>query len=327
MRICTWIIVLLCLCGCDRRDLTYVEDYTTAEITVRADWSLANLDYEKDYGSTVIFYPQDGRGHKLTLMGDRTVETVRLEPGLYDAVLFNRSLTDFGGVAFRGHESLETFEAYATKTETRGGEPPHEVITASPERIAVAVVHDFEVTEDMIGNYGRASSGRDVSCLLELTPQEVTRSLQVKVNMQGVKNVRSAKCAIVGVPSSLFLHNGTSGGTSVTQEFSLGSAVLYPGSGKNGYMESTVNVFGFDAGREHEIRIEALLVDGTTVVSQTLTGITVTEKDNGNGVIGLYIEAVAPEVMPDVKPEGSEESGFDVDVSDWDKEEHEDIIM
>ena len=39
------------------------------------------------------------------------------------------------------------------------------------------------------------------------------------------------------------------------------------------------------------------------------------------GNIMLYIDASAPEVFPDVKPEGGSDSGFDVDVDEWEDEE------
>lgn len=42
----------------------------------------------------------------------------------------------------------------------------------------------------------------------------------------------------------------------------------------------------------------------------------VTEKDNGEGVITIYVEATTDKI-PDVKPEGGSNSGFDVDVDGW----------
>lgn len=321
LALCMWL-----LCGCERREVTHENEYTVAEITVTADWSGANLDYENKYGSTLVFYPHDGGSYRQVLMGDRKGEKVRLSVGTYDVLLFNRSFNDFGNVAFRGHEALETFEVYSTKRETRA-EGAYEVIVASPERIAAAVYRDFEVTEDMIGNYTRdAGNVRSAPVLLPLTPLEVTRSLQVKVHIRGVSNVRSVKCTISGMPSSLFLSSGALGEEYITQEFALGNMELSSGSRTDGYVSNTITVFGFDGKRDHQVAIEALLVDGTTVVEQTLTGVTVTEKDN-NGIIGIYIEGSAPDVMPDVKPEGSSESGFDASVDGWGEEQEEDILM
>lgn len=314
--------------GCDRRDLAY---YTTAEVTVTADWSRANMPYEDNYGSTVVFYPHDGGQPQVVLMGDRTAETARLQVGKYDAILFNRSFGDFGNLSFRGQETLETLEAYATRVETRTTKKTgntRTVITDSPERMAVDVIRDFEVTEDMIGNYDDAALTRDNAAEhLHFTPCELTRTLQVRVDLKGAINIRSAKCTISGIPASVFLHNGMPGGGFITQEFTLGNPILDAGSPTDGYMEGTLNVFGFDKDIAHKIQITALLVDGVTVEEQTISNLEITEKDTGNGTFQLYIRAEAPETIPEVKPEGGADSSFDADVEDWEKDKEEDIIM
>ncbi len=313
--------------GCDRRELTY---YSTAEIRINADWSQANLDYEKKYGATVVFYPRDGGEPMIVLMGDRTSETARLQEGTYDAVLFNRSFYDFSNLLFRGHETLETFEAYAARMETRIADQPYgtrSVITGNPEKIAAAVIRDIEVTEDMLGNYDNASLTRKASGQLNFIPRELTRTLHVKLNINGVSNIRSAKCVISGVPSSLFLHDGSPGDAGHSQEFTLGDPVLHAGSFTDGYQETTVNVFGFDKNVPHKIRITALLVDGKTVVEQTVTGLEITEREDADGTLQLYIDGQAPETIPDVKPEGSMDSGFGAEVDEWGEEKNEDILL
>lgn len=321
------LLLLLFLSGCDRRELTY---YSTAEIRINADWSRANLDYEKKYGATVVFYPRNGGEPMIVLMGDRTSETVRLQEGTYDAVLFNRSFYDFSNLLFRGHETLETFEAYAARMETRIADQPYgtrSVITGNPEKIAAAVIRDIEVTEDMLGNYDNASLTREASGQLNFIPRELTRTLHVKLDINGVSNIRSVKCVISGVPSSLFLHDGSLGDAGHSQEFTLGDPVLHAGSFTDGYQETTVNVFGFDKNVPHKIRITALLVDGKTVVEQTVTGLEITEREDADGTLQLYIEGQAPETIPDVKPEGSMDSGFGAEVDEWGEEKNEDILL
>lgn len=144
-----FLLLPLWLASCERRELTF---YTEAEITVTADWSRADQQEENQYGATLIFYPQDGGTPRVVLMGDRTQTTVRLPDGRYDAILFNRSFDEFGTMAFRGQEQLHTLEAYALQTETRYGT---KIITAAPGKLASAVIRDFEVTDNMLGNYAR----------------------------------------------------------------------------------------------------------------------------------------------------------------------------
>ena len=142
--------------------------------------------------------------------------------------------------------------------ETRIAEQPYgtrSVITGNPEKIAAAVIRDIEVAEDMLGNYNNASLTREASGQLNFIPQELTRTLHVKLNINGVSNIRSVKCVIAEVPSSLFLHDGSPGDAGHSQEFTLGDPVLHAGSFTDGYQESTVNVFGFDKNVPHKIRI------------------------------------------------------------------------
>ena len=80
-------------------------------------------------------------------------------------------------------------------------------------------------------------------------------------------------------------------------------------------------MFGFDRSLSHSIALKALLVDGKTVVEQMLTDITVEEETDSAGNITLFIDASVHETFPDVKPEGGSDSGFDVDVDEWEDEE------
>ncbi|MCD8183749.1 MAG: DUF5119 domain-containing protein [Bacteroides sp.] len=199
------LICVICgtlFCGCERRELTY---YQESEITVTADWSSADLAEEKDYGSTLVIYPQDGSTPRVVLMGERDRTIVRLPEGRYDLVLFNRSFDDFSAIDFRGHDRLETLEAYARKVETRVGT---RVITSAPEKLSSAVVRGFEVTEGMLGNYAPAASRGafraavscpDGACRLLLAPVPLTCKVQVELHLKGIDNLRSATCTLDGV--------------------------------------------------------------------------------------------------------------------------------
>ena len=91
--------------------------------------------------------------------------------------------------------------------------------------------------------------------------------------------------------------------------------------GLDGHLTGELDVFGFDRSLSHSIALKALLVDGKTVVEQMLTDITVEEETDSAGNITLFIDASVPETFPDVKPEGGSDSGFDVDVDEWEDEE------
>lgn len=319
------IAVGLCLTSCERRELTY---YNESEITLTADWSKADLDEESGYGATAIFYPQDGGYPKVVLMGDRTQATVRLGRGMYDVILFNRSFEDFGAIAFRGEDSFETLEVYARKVETR---IETRVIVSSPEKLATAVTRGFEVTENMLGNYAPATSRANAAtcpagaCRLHLEPEPLTQKAVAKLNIQGIHNVREARCTLDGIPLSIFLSDGHSGDMLGKQEFTVGNPVFNDGSFTDGTLTGEINVFGIDTGEPHNVELKALLVDGQTVVNQELTDVTVKEEAGEGNTYILYIEASGLDPMPDVKPEGGGDSGFDADVEGWGEEKVEEI--
>ena len=284
-------------------------------------------------GATAIFYPTNGGEPKIFPMGDYSREAIRLPEGVYNVILFNRSFTDFSNIAFRGNDGYETLEAYNKKIETRtDGETDTRTITGSPEKLASATMEGFTVTEDMLGNYSQTTSGKsaysvesgDDRCTLHLVPEKRTSEVIAVIRVEGLNNVRSAICRLDGISESIFLATGKASGQSVAQEFPLSHPVFDEGSPFNGTLTGTFNVFGIDFTQSHRLHLEAQLVDGKTVFEGDYDNVRVTEKDNGEGVITIYVEATTDKI-PDVKPEGGSNSGFDVDVDGWGDEVDTDI--
>ncbi len=326
------VLFLLLLASCDRRELTY---YTEAEIEITADWSQSGLTDEEGAarGATIVFYPTDGGEPKIFLMGNYLREAVRLPQGVYNVILFNRSFTDFSNIAFRGNGLYETLEAYNKQIETRtDGETDTRTITGSPEELASAAMEGFTVTEDMLGNYSQTAYGKsahsatagDGQRSLHLIPQKRTSEVVAVIRVEGLNNIRSATCRLDGISESVFLATGKTSGQSVSQEFTLSHPVFDQGSPFNGTLTGRFNVFGIDFSQSHSLHLEAQLVDGKTVFTGDYDNVKVTEKDNGEGIITVYVEATTDKI-PDVKPEGGSGSGFDVDVGGWGNEENTDV--
>lgn len=327
------VYVLACIClflfsGCERREITY---FMEAEVSITVDWSRANLENESNYGATAVFYPKTGGEPKIVLLGDRTQGKARLPKGHYSAVIFNRSFNDFSGLAFKGIDSYNTLEAYTVQVEsrviTKTGETGN-VIVKSPEKLASAAIEEFEITEEMLGNYGTFPLSRECTqdgCSLHFTPRELTQTVQVKVNVKGLNNVKQAYCTLSRVPTSVFLASGHTSGHSSMQEFVMGNPVFNEDSYTDGTITGTLNVFGFDKELPHDLDLKAGLVDGKTVVEQTFKEVDASEKTDETGVIILHINAEANEKIPDVKPEGGAGSGFDADVGGWGEEINSDI--
>lgn len=318
--------VLTCIfCGvlfasCDRRELTY---YMESEIEIHADWSHAALDeVEANYGATAIFYPEAGGAPKVVLMGNRETAKVRLPEGRYNVILFNRSFEDFGCIAFRGTEAYGTLEAYASRIETRTEE-----ITDCPEKLAADRIEGFEVTEDMLGNYSEVMKTHTTEgdeCVLNFSPRSLIEEMRVTVHIKGLNNVRTAVATINDVAASVFLATGETSQQTVTQRFELGNPQYNPGSPFDGTMTSTFNAFTFNADRQHEVQIQALLTDEKTIFKQDFTGVEVKEETGADDTVILTLE-LGTEKVPDVKPEGGGGPGFDVDIEGWGDEQEGDI--
>lgn len=305
--------------SCERRELTYYEE---AEVTIAADWSLAGLEHESQYGATALFYPIDGGAPLIVLMGDRTRQTVRLKVGTYDVVLFNRSFNDFSNIAFRGRENYRTLEAYSLNIETRNDDLTR-VVTSSPNDLAVGRIEGFRITSDMLGNYSSSTENRGTiknaaedPCNLCFTPRKLTQEISVKIRIKGIQNIRTANCTLSGVAESVLLASGKVSAITVTQEFELGKPILDPGSATEGTMNGTFNVFGFDEDILHEMQLTAQLRDGKTEFIGNLDKLTVSRTEEG-GVISITIEVACDETVPEVPPEKGDDSGFDVDVGGW----------
>lgn len=325
--------ILLCtlclLCGiilssCDRRELTYSDE---AEITLAADWSKAELsEQEGRYGATAIFYPTDGGTPLTVLMGDRSRKTVRLKEGRYNIILFNRSFDDFGNIAFRGTEAHHTLEAYTRNVQTYKQTDGGKVATDSPDELAADCVEGFEVTSDMLGNYGAAptrSTENPSPCQLCFTPRKLTREITAAIHIKGMNNIRSASCTLGGVSESVFLATGRASERTMTQQFGLDKKDYLPGSQTEGTMSATFSVFGFDESIPHEVHFKAQLVDGKTEFVEELDDIKVNVSEDSEGTVRITIDVMCDETVPTVRPEGS--SGMDADVDGWDEEENKDI--
>lgn len=307
------ITLILLFASCERRELTY---YRTSEITILADWSQSGIK-ETTSGATVVFYPETGEAPIVVLMGNREHETVRLPLGRYNAIIFNRSFDDFGTIGFCGKEKYGTLEAYASKVEIRSNE-----IVQNPEEFAADCVEGFEVTETMLGNYTtvmRKTRVADVGdrYILRFTPLRLTRKVKAIISIRGLNNLHHGICTIDGIPSSVYLSTGKASETLITQQFELENPVFTDGSPFDGIMTSSFSVFDLDRNFPHCLHLKAWLVDGETIFEEDLKEVRITETTDDEGEIILYITASLPEPLPDVKPQGGSDSGFDAGVDDW----------
>lgn len=321
--------------GCERRDLTY---YLESEITVTSDWNSSGLE-ERGYGATVVFYPHDGGEPIPVLMGDREQTKVRLPEGVYDALIFNRKPEDFGGIVFESDGTIGNLEAHAREMETRmdpATKKTTRVIVKTPEELASDAIWDFAITGDMLGNYsdvmnpnkrdtGGQASGDPERYHIHFVPKPLTIEVQVKIDVPGINSLRSAVGILENVSESVRLCSCEPSKELVSEQFALPDIRYNEGSPFDGVLSGQLNVFGFDDRQAHRLTFRGLLVDGSTIVERTVDTTSEREvKEDGSILIRIRAQL---DKLPDVKPEGGSDSGFDVNVGDWGDPEHEEIPL
>lgn len=80
-------------------------------------------------------------------------------------------------------------ETYQTYKQTDGGK----VATDSPDELAADCVEGFEVTSDMLGNYGGSptrSTDNPSACRLCFTPRKLTTEITATIHIKGMNNIR-----------------------------------------------------------------------------------------------------------------------------------------
>ena len=150
--------------------------------------------------------------------------------------------------------------------------------------------------------------------------------MKVTLHIKGLNNVRSASATIDGVSASVFLASGETSRETVTQHFDLGNKTFYPDSPFDGTMDATFNSFNFNEDELHAVSVEAGLVDGKTKYKESFDKVDIDKETDEEGRIVFSIE-IETRPIPDVKPEGGSDSGFDADVGDWGDEVNSDIII
>lgn len=153
------------------------------------------------------------------------------------------------------------------------------------------------------------------------TPESRVLFITLSIDVKGIKNAKECRASLSGAARSLHLASGKPMNNSGTIIFNLR---------KNGdkYAE-TIRAFGLAQSPEgtptdeliqHIVTLEFLLVDNSVLVFEY----NVEEQIDFGSIkpeitIPLVIEQIE---LPDVKPEGGGDGGFDTDIGDWGEEEN-----
>lgn len=329
-RLLIYIMAIAVLCSCVHKDLCYTHPHT-AKMRIDVDWSQF-IHKEVPTGMTVMVFPQDGTAPITQLSNTTTHVYVNLSEGYYNSIAFNQSVTEFGSMEFKDMNEYSNARVIATSVATKWYTKATERVAAEPEWFGASRFEMAHVTPEMIEERAHMYSSAQKKSTPEHvigkhTPQNIIYTVEIKINVSGINNLRSARGALEGMAEGYKLAAGEAMSTTVTHLVEEWKLVADPNDYTKGYITATIQAFGLPTGhkavpKSNIFNLSLLLADNKTQLDYPLQ---VGDKWNLNpDKLSLTLELTIPEPLPDVKPEGGSSGGFDATVEDWGEEiEHE----
>lgn len=328
------IVAATLLVGCNHKDLCYHHPHT-AKVRVDVDWS--EFKQETPTGMTVIAYSSQDDKTVKALTNDIGRAYLNLEAGSYNTLSFNQSSSEFGSVEFRNLEICAEAEVISTSQSSRWYKTRNEIerVVFQPEWVATdfqegAVVTDQMVKESMdhLANVPRSITEYVIA---NHTPKNIVYTLYAKINIDGIHNLRSARAALSGMSEGYRFASGLYKNTEVTHLMENWKMTQISADPTRGYINDKFYCFGLPDDHaalsdENILHLELLLVDNETILKFDIpVGDLIVEVDPENLILCLELDLGY--TLPDVKPEGGAEGGFDVTVEDWGDEEEYDVPL
>lgn len=316
---------VVCLCGCDHKSVCVVHPHTVA-VRVSVDWEKFRAK-EDPTGMTVMVYPGSGEAPVTVLSNTLTHADVTLAAGIYHSVVFNQSTTEFGSLSFRNLEDFSKAEVVAAEAPTKWYTRADNERTAyEPEWFGASRVEGSEVTDEML----EAAARNQIVELVHHTPENVIYTVKVKVHMQNIQNLKSARAALTGMAEGYMLGGGAPSRTQATHLMESWSLVQDEGNPMEGYIHATLTCFGLPTGHtgkaeENELELHLLLADNQTQLSIPFKIGNLFEKAGDGSTLELHLNLTVTDPLPDVEPQDGTAGGFDATVEDWGEEIDHDV--
>lgn len=310
--VCTFLMLMLTT-GCSLRDV--LDDYPVTGIWIKLDWS--EVSAEVPEGMRVIFYPIDGQGRKVEDYLPSQGGEVKVPPGWYSVVMFNR---DTETVVIRGEESYETIEAY-TGTCNGLNMRGEDGMVWGPDPLHVVKIDELRVgrTEEQL--------------VVELKPQTVVKSYSFELKASGLHNISDIHGTVTGMADSYLI--GKSSGSAKAP------SIYFEGTKGDGVIKGLFTAFGLPGTTTRVdfaqmMTLELVKVDGSIQKVEIDITEAVKEPDPGTdpgpnppgssgGNIDLGIEDEIE--IEDVPPMNGGDGGMGGDVGDWDDEDEVELPL
>lgn len=319
--------LLMSLTACEHKELCYHHPHT-AKVRVDVDWN--EFTKEQPTGMTVTVYPVNGGKAVSTLTHTLSHAYFNLEEGAYHTLTYNQSPSEFGTLLFQGMDRYETAEVVSGVQDSRWyqGRSEGERVAVQAEWLAADREEDALVTEQMVTETIEHEM-KSVSeyVIAHHTPRNIIYTVNVRVHIKGIYNLRSARAAIDGMSEGYRFADAYYKDEVMTHLLEEWKMTVDKDDYTKGYIDATFYCFGLPGNHKgntdaNQLSLSLLLVDNKTIMNfPILVGDKFVTVDKKELILSLEVNLDA--TLPDVKPEGGSSAGFDAIVEDWgDEEEH-----
>lgn len=326
-RLITIILSIAAICSCELRPL-YIEGETPVNVLVIMDWTQLGGDPE---GASIYFYPEDGNAPRVFKTNSVKKETVKVPSGYYNVMVFNRTVDEFTSMSFRDMDTLGTAKAILEGKNINWIEENDTVgrTVYEPEPIVVGRQEHFYVRTESERTVKVWTESDSSSYTVEIDsvmvrPLRTVYTGEVTIRVNGIQNISSMRAYLKGMAGDEYLASRSAGDYLATHVMESWTRVRETTDYTKGYVNTTFKCFGlpeqYKTSRRPEdtkLVVQFKLVDEETVKQFVFNvGENITQNDNELTVTVAVKEEVT---LPDVKPKGGSESGFDVNFKDWDE--------
>ena len=335
LDICLFIAVFVSS-SCSHKELCYHHPHV-ASVQINADWT--GFEKDRPSGMTVMVYSRSGDKVIEKQTNNTSFAIVDLLVGYYNSVVYNQSPEEYGTVEFRGMDKYPTAQVCASPIDSRWyktrGEK--EVLAVSPEWIGTDRVEDIEITQRMVDITGENKlanmNTRDIASdfiVARHHPENIIYTIGIKVHLKNVYNLKSARASLDGLAEGFMFSTGMTTESEVTHLLENWRLVVDKNDPTMGYIEASITSFGLPCNHkglpgENKFNLSVLLVDNKTIIDfpfEVGDKFVFKKDEAGKLILECDIELWAKDPLPDVKPEGTGNDGFDAWVEDWGEEEN-----